>query len=107
MNTFNGCLPHRRLDCPWLFAYLERCLKFWLWEVKQASLVDSSAASSSWASEAVDAIAEAVDCLIGLGEDKETDELREGVHFLLGCQKADGFFYSPGSEGSDHVYDHI
>merc|ERR1712048_921024 len=56
-------------------------------------------------------MAEAVDCLRGLGESEdasESDTVREAVVWLLGRQESDGFFHSPGTRRSAlNEYDQI
>jgi len=109
LNCFNGHLPNRRTDCPWVYAYLERCLGFWLREVRRDfSKLPDAVASTTWGSEAVDAIAEAVDCLRGLDDESETEHVREGLAWLLTRQEADGFFFSPRAQRpAANEYDHI
>jgi len=115
LNCYNGCLPNIRSDCPWLYAYLERSLQFWLREVrrtKHASL-PASVAAQMWSAEAVDQIAEAVDCLCGLNEHQSpesaaSESIREGLAWLLGQQEEDGFFYSPGqARNPADEYNHL
>eukprot|EP00442_Polarella_glacialis_P003132 CAMPEP_0115073938 /NCGR_PEP_ID=MMETSP0227-20121206/15070_1 /TAXON_ID=89957 /ORGANISM="Polarella glacialis, Strain CCMP 1383" /LENGTH=520 /DNA_ID=CAMNT_0002460865 /DNA_START=45 /DNA_END=1608 /DNA_ORIENTATION=- len=106
LNCFNGHLPNRRVDCPWLYSYLERCLGFWLREAKReerGNRVPDIVTSRSYQAETVDAVAEAVDCLRGLslgvaseGGSAASESVREGCAWLLGRQEVDGFFYSPG-----------
>mmetsp|Transcript_62183 Transcript_62183/g.181539 ORF Transcript_62183/g.181539 Transcript_62183/m.181539 type:complete len:493 (+) Transcript_62183:81-1559(+) len=109
LNCFNGHLPNRRTDCPWLYAYLERCLGFWLREVRRDfSQLPDVVAATTWGAEAVDAISEAVDCLKGLDDESETDHVREGLAWLLSRQDADGFFWSPRAQRpTSNEYDHI
>mmetsp|Transcript_17219 Transcript_17219/g.36547 ORF Transcript_17219/g.36547 Transcript_17219/m.36547 type:complete len:579 (+) Transcript_17219:2-1738(+) len=111
LNCFNGVLPSQKADCPWLYAYLERCLAFWLREVKHhasGGSLSATAAARAWASEAVDAIAEAVDCIRGQGEDGETEDVRDGIAWIIRTQEADGFFYSPSSKRpAPNDYDHV
>lgn len=102
LNCFNGHLPNQRADCQWVYAYLERCLSFWLREVRREGVADleDSVASRLWSAEAVEAIAEAVNCLMGLAEpteDSPTGEaIRAGVQVLL-AQQTEGLFFSPGA----------
>mmetsp|Transcript_20462 Transcript_20462/g.55855 ORF Transcript_20462/g.55855 Transcript_20462/m.55855 type:complete len:486 (-) Transcript_20462:57-1514(-) len=107
LNCFNGFLPNKRTDCPWLYSYLERCLGFWLREVRRdSSQLPDNLAARTWGAEAVDAISEAVDCLRGLDDESETDHVREGLAWLLSRQEADGFFYSPRAQRpAENVYD--
>jgi len=108
LNAFNGFLPNKRMDCPWLYAYLERSLYFLLREVKRdLSNVSAAAAASTLASEAVDMVAEAVDCLRGLDEG-ESEQLCAGIAWLISRQEADDFFYSPGAQRPAATeYDHV
>ncbi|CAE7236929.1 unnamed protein product [Symbiodinium sp. KB8] len=101
LNCFNGHLPNRRSDCPWLYAYLECCLEFWM-TVASAE----TSGMSAWQGEAVDAIAEAVDCLRGLNEICSQTTIR-ACRWLLSRQQADGFFVSPNSRRSDNEYDQL
>eukprot|EP00439_Symbiodinium_sp_Y106_P082398 s1736_g21.t2 len=98
LNCFNGHLPNRRSDCPWLYAYLECCLEFWL-TVAESTM-------SALQGEAVDAIAEAVDCLRGLNERGSQTTIR-ACRWLLSRQQADGFFVSPNSRRPENDYDHL
>jgi hypothetical protein len=101
LNGWNGYLPNSYEDCPWLYNYIERCLRFWLHEAREGLSPDAlSSLRPSYASETVDGVAESVDCIRGLGEDRVTEVVREGVRWLLTRQKDDGFFVSPGAE--DH-----
>lgn len=114
LNCFNGHLPNRRADCPWVYSYLERCLNFWLREVRRdsATKVSESIASELWSADGVDAIAEAADTLLGLGEPTQEgatgEAIREAVHWLLGRQEDGGLFFSPGAprDASDE-YNHL
>eukprot|EP00929_Paragymnodinium_shiwhaense_P056692 TRINITY_DN28380_c0_g1_i1.p1 TRINITY_DN28380_c0_g1~~TRINITY_DN28380_c0_g1_i1.p1 ORF type:complete len:515 (-),score=135.51 TRINITY_DN28380_c0_g1_i1:149-1693(-) len=115
LNCFNGCLPSRRADAPWMYAYLERSLAFWLREARACKSAKASVAkfqSLAWGSEAVDAVSEAVDNLLGLGEDDamyDGDLVREGIAWLLSRQDEDGFFYSPGARKGPEIaeYDQL
>jgi len=116
LNCFNGHLPNRRSDCPWVYSYIERCLAFWLREGKRQERGGKTApdvvAAQLWETEAVDAIAECVDCLLGLGEPSDDGPLaelvREGCAWLLTRQEADGLFYSPSVPRSEtKEYDHL
>ncbi|CAK0841359.1 unnamed protein product, partial [Prorocentrum cordatum] len=55
LNCFNGALPNKRSDCPWLYAYLERCLGFFMREARAQA---PAATAGEWAEEAVSAVAE-------------------------------------------------
>mmetsp|Transcript_57893 Transcript_57893/g.134881 ORF Transcript_57893/g.134881 Transcript_57893/m.134881 type:complete len:484 (+) Transcript_57893:36-1487(+) len=107
LNCFNGHLPNNRTDCPWLYAYLERALAFWLREANNSRPGLPPDKPSLWGCEAVDAVAEAVDCLRGLDEG-EGQGVREGLAWLLSRQEADGFFYSPQAQRpADNEYDYL
>eukprot|EP00927_Polykrikos_kofoidii_P025676 TRINITY_DN23037_c0_g1_i1.p1 TRINITY_DN23037_c0_g1~~TRINITY_DN23037_c0_g1_i1.p1 ORF type:complete len:508 (+),score=84.77 TRINITY_DN23037_c0_g1_i1:99-1526(+) len=99
LNCFNGYLPSRNADCPWVFSYLERCLGFWLREARAGR--DGLAeflADQSLLNECFDAIAEAADCLRGVADKEslsESDLVRESMHWMLRQQDSDGFFYPP------------
>jgi len=108
LNCFNGHLPNQRADCPWVYGYLERCLGFWLRELRrdsaqvQAGLLPEAVISHLWSADAVDAVAEAADCLLGLEQPPEPDsevglDLRIGLRFLMDQQREDGLIFSPGS----------
>lgn len=115
LNCFNGHLPNYRADCPWIYAYLERCLSFWLREVRRynaAGEMPAAVASQLWSAEAVDAVAESVDCLLGLGEPTEDsamgEAIRGGIQFLLEQQDEDGLFFSPGAQRDpSEEYNHL
>eukprot|EP00933_Yihiella_yeosuensis_P063038 TRINITY_DN66092_c0_g1_i1.p1 TRINITY_DN66092_c0_g1~~TRINITY_DN66092_c0_g1_i1.p1 ORF type:complete len:364 (-),score=70.06 TRINITY_DN66092_c0_g1_i1:102-1121(-) len=113
LNCFNGHLPNCRSDAPWLYSYLERCLGFWLREGKHKAKAKpgGKSNSSSVQAESVDAVAEAVDVLRGLGlgdDDTPGSELvREGFAWLLERQAEDGFFYSPGERQPKNHYDRL
>lgn len=110
LNCFNGYLPNRRSDCPWLYAYLERSLEFWLREVQHANMsgLKAAVAARSWSAFSVDAVAEAVDCLRGLGGEDTTDLVRRGMAFLLSAQEDDDLFRSPGCiRPAANAYDHV
>merc|ERR1740117_726242 len=84
LNSWNGYLPNSYNDCPWLYNYVERCLRFWLLEAKQDSTPDAlSSMRPSYASETVDGAAEAIDCIRGLGPERVTEVVREGLGWLL------------------------
>lgn len=101
LNSWNGCLPNHYDDCPWLYNFIERCLRFWLREANVDAPADAlSSLRPSYAGETVDGAAESIDCIRGLGEDNVTEVVREGINWLLGRQREDGFFYSPGAESS-------
>eukprot|EP00419_Tripos_fusus_P038002 CAMPEP_0172765400 /NCGR_PEP_ID=MMETSP1074-20121228/179180_1 /TAXON_ID=2916 /ORGANISM="Ceratium fusus, Strain PA161109" /LENGTH=451 /DNA_ID=CAMNT_0013600341 /DNA_START=40 /DNA_END=1391 /DNA_ORIENTATION=- len=108
LNAFNGFLPNRRTDCPWLYAYLERSLWFLLREVKRdLSNVPAAVAASTLASDALDMVAEAVDCLRGLDEG-DSEQLCAGITWLLSRQEADDLFYSPAAKRPAATeYDHV
>eukprot|EP00928_Gymnodinium_smaydae_P079055 TRINITY_DN63076_c0_g1_i1.p1 TRINITY_DN63076_c0_g1~~TRINITY_DN63076_c0_g1_i1.p1 ORF type:complete len:455 (-),score=127.29 TRINITY_DN63076_c0_g1_i1:74-1438(-) len=109
INGYNSCLPNRRADFPWLYAYLERCLTFLLRELRNDRLAQTGGGLLSRAGRlrALEAVAEIVDCLRGLGpedEGSDSDTVREGVVWLLNRQDpSDGYFYSPGFSRQDAV----
>merc|ERR1712176_1062626 len=67
LNSWNGYLPNSHSDCPWLYNYVERCLRYSLHEGKYASREEIpkalSAVMPSYQTETVDAVAEAIDCI--------------------------------------------
>jgi len=95
VNGFNGHLPNCREDMPWLYAYLERCIAFLL---RAAAAACAEAPIDGYGPDAVDMISEAVDCICGLGEESETEDVQRAVAWLLSRQESDGFFWSPGAE---------
>lgn len=108
LSCFNGHLPNYRQDCPWVYAYIERALGFWIRELRrdaaqvQAGHLPASVVAHLWSADAVDAIAESCDCLLGLKEppDEESDvgrDVRVGLRFLMDRQGQDGLMFSPGS----------
>lgn len=110
LSSYNGCLPNKRAVCPWIYRYIERCLEFWLRDIKRecwtlSPLATRLEAAASHRDEAVDAVAEAMDCLLGLC-DTETEAMREAASWLLSRQEPDGLFYSPGADRSNNdVYE--
>merc|ERR1712048_1089032 len=65
------------------------------------------AVAATHCTEAVDSVAEMVNCLRGLGGDAETEAVQEGFAWLLSRQEANGYFYAPGAKGNYTAYSHL
>mmetsp|Transcript_85478 Transcript_85478/g.133569 ORF Transcript_85478/g.133569 Transcript_85478/m.133569 type:complete len:450 (+) Transcript_85478:47-1396(+) len=107
LNSWNGYLPNSYSDCPWLYNYIERCLRYSLHEGQYASREQLPKALSSvmpsYEPDIVDVVSESIDCIRGLGEENVTEVVRDGVAWLLTRQREDGFFYSPQADTSERA----
>jgi len=107
LNSWNGYLPNSHCDCPWLYNYIERCLRYSLHEARYASREQIPKALSSVMQShefgIVDAVAESIDCIRGLGQESVTEVVRDGAAWLLTRQREDGFFYSPQAETAERA----
>eukprot|EP00928_Gymnodinium_smaydae_P024037 TRINITY_DN19591_c0_g1_i2.p1 TRINITY_DN19591_c0_g1~~TRINITY_DN19591_c0_g1_i2.p1 ORF type:complete len:478 (+),score=59.95 TRINITY_DN19591_c0_g1_i2:2-1435(+) len=108
LNSYGGCLPNCRSDCPWLYDYLWRCLEFWLREGRCMAAGDYFSLHmdpSRLGEDAVDIVGELVDILRELPSDCECEGreklLREALDFLLRQQGERGLFVPPGGASSD------